>query len=182
MLDRKRPYHHGKLKEALLERAAVVLRESGSEELSLRDLAKSVGVSPNAPYRHFTDKNHLLAILAAGGFDDLTTRLAAVGSEGPGKRLRTAADRYFAFAAEHPGLYQLMFTCKAGIEELDSARDRFLAELKEMVRVFVGEVTVNDDVESATIATWSLWHGGVTLQSTVTGSELTRMLGRGIRD
>ena len=182
MADRKRPYHHGKLKEALLEQAAIVLKEAGADELSLRELAKKIGVSPNAPYRHFTDKAHLQAILAARGFDDLTKLLQAVSVEGPGKRLREAADRYFAFGSEHAGLYQLMFTCSAGVEELDSARDRFLAELKEMVRVFIDETTINEDVEKATIATWSLWHGGVTLQSTVSGSDLTRMLGKGIRD
>jgi len=182
MADRKRPYHHGKLKEALLEQAAVVLKEVGVDELSLRELAKKIGVSPNAPYRHFTDKAHLLAVLAARGFDDLTKLLQTVTVDGPSKRLREAADRYFAFAAEHAGLYQCMFTCSAGVEELDSARDRFLAELKEMVRVFIGEAAINEDVENATVATWSLWHGAVTLQSTVSGSDLTRMLGRGIRD
>jgi AcrR family transcriptional regulator len=181
MSEPKRPYHHGKLKEALLERAAIVLKEAGADELSLRDLAKAVGVSPNAPYRHFEDKAHLLAILAAQGYDDLSKQLSEHSKEGPAKRLREAADRYFLFAEENARLYQLMFTCRAGIEELDAARDRFLLELKEMVRLFVGEATVNDEVEEATIATWSLWHGGVTLQSTVSGSDLTRMLGKGIR-
>src|SRR5690349_4984776 len=74
---RKRPYHHGDLRAALLDRAGNVLRERGSDALSLRELARDIGVSPGAPSRHFMNKQALLDALALDGFERLVADIEA---------------------------------------------------------------------------------------------------------
>ena len=87
-------YHHGNLRNELLDTAETQLGTEGVEELSLRALARSVGVSQTAPYRHFSDKNELLAALATRGYRKLLSELETAG-------LRAGAnpvDQLFAFA------------------------------------------------------------------------------------
>src|SRR5918998_6710951 len=81
MVDAVRPYHHGSLRRALLERAEEALADGGSQRLSLRELARDIGVSHAAPRRHFADKQALLDALALDGFERLGDALrAAAGS------------------------------------------------------------------------------------------------------
>src|SRR5690554_7435538 len=70
-------YHHGNLREELLHKAISIIREKGVEKLSLRALARDVGVSQTAPYRHFTDKNELLAELATLALEELANEFLA---------------------------------------------------------------------------------------------------------
>ena len=101
-------YHHGDLRKALVEGALRLLETRSSAELSLRSVARLVGVSPNAPYRHFASKDALLAAVAEEGFRQLTAVTAAAKGSPP-KRLRQMAVAYVRFATEHPRLYGLMF-------------------------------------------------------------------------
>jgi AcrR family transcriptional regulator len=107
----KSTYHHGNLAPALVEAALKVVEQGGAEAVSLRDLAQSLGVSRAAPYRHFADRDVLLATVAARGFDDLVALYeAALAGPGDGQdRLRTAGRAFFDFASKRPGLYRLMF-------------------------------------------------------------------------
>lgn len=100
------PYHHGDLRRVLLAAARALLEESGPEALSLRDVARRVGVSHNAPYRHFPTKQALLAAVAAEGFAILSARLAGI-PEGAG--MAAGFRGYLGFARAQPGLYRLMF-------------------------------------------------------------------------
>jgi AcrR family transcriptional regulator len=103
-------YHHPDLRTALVEAGAAAIERSGYENLSLRELAESVGVSRAAPYRHFADKRALLAAVAADGFDRLTAIYNAIpGQKTPQDRLAAAGRAYLAFAAERPQLFRLMF-------------------------------------------------------------------------
>jgi AcrR family transcriptional regulator len=68
------PYHHGNLKEALLDAAVAMIAETGPRGFTLREAARRAGVSHNAPYRHFRDRNDLLAAVATDGFDRLNAR------------------------------------------------------------------------------------------------------------
>jgi AcrR family transcriptional regulator len=68
-----RPYHHGSLRSALVSAGMAVVETDGPDALSLRDLARSLGVSPTAPYRHFEDRRALLIAIAAEGFKELTS-------------------------------------------------------------------------------------------------------------
>ena len=110
-----RPYHHGALREALLEQAERTLRERGADALSLRELAREVGVSHGAPRRHFPDRQALLDAVAEAGFDRLGAELRAA-ADGAGEefepRLRATAAAYVRFATRDPALLDLMFAGK----------------------------------------------------------------------
>ncbi|MCB5165855.1 TetR/AcrR family transcriptional regulator [Streptomyces bambusae] len=109
-----RSYHHGNLRSALLERAEEVLAAAGAEGLSLRALARDLGVSHAAPSRHFRDRQALLDALAVGGFTRLNARLQAE-ADAPGPvaaRLAGLGRAYLDFAVTHAPLLDLMFTAK----------------------------------------------------------------------
>ena len=107
----KDAYHHGDLANALVDAALEVVERDGADALSLRDLAASLGVSRAAPYRHFVDRDALLAAVSARGFEMLTEIYLAADS-GPGDgpaRVRKAMRDYMEFAWRHSGLHRLMF-------------------------------------------------------------------------
>ena len=110
-----KPYHHGSLRTALLDQAERTLRESGAEQLSLRELARQVGVSHAAPRRHFADRQALLEALAESGFERLGAVLRAA-VEGAGDdfpaRLEATAQAYIRFATRDAALLELMFAGK----------------------------------------------------------------------
>src|SRR5919106_6099117 len=107
-----RAYHHGNLRSALLETAERTLARRGASELSLRELAREVGVSHAAPRRHFADKQALFDALAEDGFErlgrELDEAMAAADGSLRGK-LAAFAHAYVRFATEHAPLLDLMF-------------------------------------------------------------------------
>lgn len=108
-----RPYHHGDLRAALLTRAEQALRETGPAELSLRGLARAVGVSPAAPSRHFRSKRALLDALALEGSDRLRAMLVAAQDEAGesfAERLTALTRAYMGFAAANAALLDLMYS------------------------------------------------------------------------
>jgi AcrR family transcriptional regulator len=107
----KPAYHHGDLANALLAAAMALVETGGAEAVSLRELAQSLGVSRAAPYRHFADRDALLAAVAARGFEDLNVGYeAALAAPGAGREgLRLASRVYLDFAKRRPGLFKLMF-------------------------------------------------------------------------
>lgn len=110
-----RPYHHGQLRTALLTAAERTLRTQGEAELSLRELARELGVSHAAPRRHFPDRQSLLDALAVAGFERLTAQLEeALAGAHPDfpSRLQATVTTYIRFATEDAALLQLMFTTK----------------------------------------------------------------------
>ena len=110
-----RTYHHGNLRAALLESAERTLRRRGASELSLRELAREVGVSHAAPRRHFADKQALLDALAEHGFERLGRELdAAMGAADDSLRAKLGAfaRAYVGFATRHAALLDLMFAGK----------------------------------------------------------------------
>ncbi|HSF37917.1 MAG TPA: TetR/AcrR family transcriptional regulator [Nocardioides sp.] len=112
------PYHHGNLREALVEAAVEVVREAGPEGLALRELARRVGVSHAAAYRHFADREALVDAVAERAMDALLAvvhdRLAAVDETEPVARARRRLVQigvgYVDFAVAEPGLFRLLFT------------------------------------------------------------------------
>ncbi|MFZ3186785.1 MAG: TetR/AcrR family transcriptional regulator [Pseudomonas sp.] len=105
-------YHHGNLRQSLLDNSLQLLRAEGSEALSLRRLAELTGVSRAAPYHHFKDKQALLAAVAAQGFAELAALLQQLVSDEQialEQRLQQAVLGYLDFAQAQPALYQLMF-------------------------------------------------------------------------
>ncbi len=115
-----KPYHHGGLRAALVSAALDALEQGGPGALSLRGLAKAVGVSPMAPYHHFADRNALLAAVAAAGFERLQAGKAmalAAAMTSPEQGLIMGSVAYVEFVLAHPQLYRLM----KGAEFADSA-------------------------------------------------------------
>ncbi|MBE1530575.1 TetR/AcrR family transcriptional regulator [Actinomadura algeriensis] len=114
-VSEERPYHHGNLRAALLDAAGRGLRERGADGLSLRDLAREVGVSHAAPRRHFPDRQALLDALAEDGFAHLDTALRAAlagAGEGFSARVRAAMTAYIRFATENAALLEVMYAGK----------------------------------------------------------------------
>jgi AcrR family transcriptional regulator len=125
-------YHHGNLRSALLEHAARTVDERGVQALSLRELAREVGVSHGAPRRHFPDRQALLDALAEDGFERLGGELGrAVEAAGSGfrARLHALAQAYIAFAMRRPALLELMFAGKRreGADRVRETADRAFA-------------------------------------------------------
>ncbi|MER5568451.1 TetR/AcrR family transcriptional regulator [Streptomyces goshikiensis] len=167
-------YHHGNLRAALLERAEAVLTASGAEGLSLRGLARDLGVSHAAPSRHFRDRQALLDALAVSGFTTLNARLrsaaagGADGAAGPvGARLAGLGRAYVDFAVGHTALLDLMFTVKhaddssAELRELGHESLLIVARLMEEGQR-TGAVRPGDPVQLAQVA-FSTVHGLATL-------------------
>jgi AcrR family transcriptional regulator len=133
-----RRYHHGNLRTALLAEAERSVREHGVEQLSLRELARQVGVSHAAPRRHFPDRQALLDALAETGFERLGNELRAAVEEAGHDfqaRLRATAAAYIRFATDDAALLELMFAGKhrAGAEQLVTAADRAFAVMFDLI-------------------------------------------------
>lgn len=114
-MTEERPFHHGNLRAALLDAAGRALRERGADQLSLRDLAREVGVSHAAPRRHFADRQALLDALAEDGFARLdgALRAALAGTDDDfSAHMRAAVTAYIRFATENAALLELMYTSK----------------------------------------------------------------------
>ncbi|KGM33445.1 hypothetical protein P409_15805 [Inquilinus limosus MP06] len=148
------PYHHGDLSRALVAAARALLEESGPEALSLRDVARRVGVSHNAPYRHFPTKQALLAAVAAEGFSILSARLAEIPT---GAGMAAGFRGYLGFAREQPGLYRLMFD--GGLQKsADPALWAVGERAYDGLRQAVHSLAPGAD-RAAVVAAWAQLHG-----------------------
>jgi AcrR family transcriptional regulator len=153
-----RPYHHGNLRSALLAQAEKVISEQGVDALSLRELARAVGVSHGAPRRHFADKQALLEALAVEGFGRLTRELEAAlekaGSATFADRVGAMAGAYVRFATRQPALVGVMFAAKrrAPDEALHEAAGRASAAMQGLIAEgqAIGELEAGDTQVFAT--------------------------------
>jgi AcrR family transcriptional regulator len=154
-----RPYHHGDLAQALIAATRTLLEEGGPAAVSLREAARRVGVSPTATYRHFKDKNALLAATAADGFDEFGRRLADAAAAGQNP-LAAMGLAYVRFALEQRGLFRLMFgpqlAGRAAHPALEQAASAAFARLRSGVE---GQAPTGRDPRLATISAWALVHG-----------------------
>ena len=160
--ERETPYHHGDLRDALVQAAQKILETNGLAALSLRGVARCAGVSPAAPYHHFPDKQALLDAVAERGFDALTaamtTRMDKVS--GGAARLDASGIGYVAFAVANPALFGLMFSTvgqsPAAGTPLDSARQRAYAVLQEAVAACSPDRKAH---AAECLRLWALVHG-----------------------
>lgn len=176
--SRKQPYHHGNLRQALLDAALATLETDGLEKLSLRGLAKAVGVSPTAVYGHFADKTELLIALHTGGFkvfrEALEAALDALPPKARGEdRVRALGLAYMQFARERPHLFDAMFfwtpdfsrvtqeQLQEGVGSEWLLRDAIIGMLREE-GVELGAA----DAAVASFSAWALVHGITTLLRT----------------
>ncbi|KUM35923.1 TetR-like C-terminal domain-containing protein [Arthrobacter sp. EpRS71] len=119
------PYHHGKLREALLERAMETIEEAGVDGLSLRQLARDVNVSHGAPAKHFRDKQALIDAVALAGFESMNRLIqdAAQSGEDLRDRFVNVGKAYVHFAVEHPALLTVMYSTKHHPDSSDELRN-----------------------------------------------------------
>lgn len=164
-MSQSRPYHHGDLRAALLTSAERTLREKGTSALSLRELARDIGVSHAAPGRHFKDKQALLDALALAGYDRLNDALAAADlPEAPLEpRLASLARAYLTFAIENPELLALMFARKHDPDIDAQLADAVDMSMGSFVRLTAeaqrrGEI-IEGDPEQLTLAAAAGVHG-----------------------
>ena len=165
--NRPASYHHGSLREALLEAAERILEREGIQGLTLRAAAREAGVSHAAPKNHFGDLSGLLSELAAVGFERFAAMMQANVREGdpPERRLDAIGRGYVAFARAYPGLFLLMFRS----ERLDPTRPALRAAMDASARVLSGtvgerrgeklETTLTLPQAAGVVAAWSLVHG-----------------------
>jgi AcrR family transcriptional regulator len=107
----KSGYHHGDLRRALIEASLVLISEEGFSALTLREVARRAGVTHAAPYRHFPDKEALLAAVAEEGFRAMAVQMRERmdKAEGPVERLGACGVAYVLFAVRHPAHFRVMF-------------------------------------------------------------------------
>ena len=162
-------YHHGDLRAALIAATATEIERIGYENLSLRELAASLGVSRAAPYRHFADRRALLAALATDGFDQLAAIYRKAAGKPPEIRLTASGRAYLAFAAERPQLFRLMFASDLfGALPLDPKLTKAATTCYEVFESLVA-ATLDDPDDRAIKATT------IALMSSTYGFALLRM-------
>lgn len=165
--ERSHPYHHGSLKQAALREAYQVLADQGVDAVSLRAIARVVRVTPNALYRHFKDKNALLAALAEEGFLELCRSFRKNRSKDPKVRFRRMAHSYVQFGMSKPAVLQLMFGQKITQDSersgLKQAAEETFMELVQAAAAAAGTSPAGKESLQLAVACWSLVHGYTTL-------------------
>jgi AcrR family transcriptional regulator len=182
------PYHHGALRDALLEAAERVLERDGLSGLTLRAVAREAGVSHAAPTHHFGDLTGLVSELAAIGFRQFNAAMAAACAAGtsPIEKAMARAKAYVAYAQAHPGMYGLMFRT----ERLDMSRPSLHEAASAAFAGLAGAIGASRHEEiheealsleqAAAIArAWSLVHGFTTLLLDHRLSDILRRLPKG---
>lgn len=148
--------------------AIEVVREKGIEGLSIRDVARKAGVSAGAPYRHFADKQQLLAAVATDGFERLDAQLRQAlrkAGKGPHHRLEAVSAAYLTFARKNAEGYRVMFSSALSDARPDSAL--FISSLKPFT--LLSETVAAVKSRSAQLDAFMLWalgHGLATLEHT----------------
>ena len=164
MSNRKSParYHHGDLRNVLLEAAETLLEAQGPAGLSLREVARAAGVSHAAPYRHFRDKAALLQALSRRGFEQLCHAIAqaAAGAiQNPEQQLVEAGVAYVRQAVRHPEMSRLMF---AGVPQgpKSEACQAAFDVLADIIRDGIARGAFRQrDAEELALSAWTSMHG-----------------------
>jgi hypothetical protein len=133
----RRGYHHGNLREALVDAALELIANKGPAGFTVAEAARLAGVSPAAPYRHFRDADALLAEVALRGFDRLADRLGKAWNQGgpdPVRAFEAMGKAYLGFARQEPAYYAAMFDSRIAMEahaDLQAASDRAFGVLRD---------------------------------------------------
>jgi AcrR family transcriptional regulator len=163
----RRSYHHGNLREALIRAALELIAAKGPAGFTFAEAARSAGVSPAAPYRHFRDRDALMADVAARGFELFEAALSRAWKDGkpdPMTAFEQVGRAYLAFAREEPAYYSAMF--EAGLPmDLDpalrEAGDRAFAVLRKASEALCALLPAGNRPPALMMAlhVWALSHG-----------------------
>lgn len=159
----KATYHHGDLKSAILDAAEDVLCDRSLDAISMRELARTAGVSPGAPYHHFGDRAGLVVALCQRGFLRLEALLSAANEK---NGLLGMVRAYLEFAQTHSALYQLMFSAEATEGERKTLLHPFAAPVFELLAQDIEQKSSGSAPRGSNIAAVSVWcfmHGAASL-------------------
>jgi AcrR family transcriptional regulator len=164
----ERGYHHGNLKEALLQAALDLIAKKGAAGFTFADAARIAGVSPAAPYRHFRDRDELLSSIAQRGFEQFEAALSQAWDDGRPDTV-TAFERvgkaYLAFAREQPSFYSAMFESGVAADvsaSLHAAGERAFAVIRaaaERLAALAPQGTPRPPALMMALHIWSMSHG-----------------------
>jgi AcrR family transcriptional regulator len=158
-----RPYHHGQLRQVVIDAAVREVEAVGAARLSMREIARRAGVSHAAPAHHFGDKTGIFTAIATEGFRMITAAIAPVAA-GPDGFI-DGGIAYVAFALTHPGHFEVMFRPDLHRDDdpdLVAARDAAFDVLYGSAQSALGG-RADDDVDGLVLAGWSASHGFATL-------------------
>ena len=164
-------YHHGDLKNALIQAGVKILAREGVSGLSLRKVAKQAGVSHAAPYSHFADKQALIAAISTEGFKQLHIQIEeiiSVNKNNPATLLVETAWAYMQFALNEPDRFKLMFSSVLEKEKeypdyVQYSQQNF-SQIVEIVKICQAEkILRTDSPELTTVSVWSAVHGLIML-------------------
>jgi AcrR family transcriptional regulator len=164
----ERGYHHGNLKEALLQAALDLIAKKGAAGFTFADAARLAGVSPAAPYRHFRDRDELLSSIAQRGFEQFESALSQAWDDGRPDTV-TAFERvgkaYLAFAREQPSFYSAMFESGVALDVsagAHAASERAFAVIRaaaERLAALAPPGTPRPPAMMMALHIWSMSHG-----------------------
>jgi AcrR family transcriptional regulator len=163
----RRGYHHGNLREALVEAALELIGKKGPAGFTFADAARLAGVSPAAPYRHFRDADALLAEVALRGFGrfaEALTRAWNGGQPDPFRAFEALGRAYLGFARDEPAYYAAMFEARIATDaypDLRSAGDHAFAVLRNAAEELISSLPPDRRPPSLMVALhiWALSHG-----------------------
>jgi AcrR family transcriptional regulator len=163
----RRGYHHGNLREALIDTALTLIAEKGPAGFTIAEAARLAGVSPAAPYRHFRDSEALLGEVALRGFDHLSDSLAEAWNEGrpdPMTAFEGMGRAYLGFARANPAYYAAMFETRIAVEAyppLAAAADRAFGPLRHAAEHLAAQLPKSNRPPALMVAlhVWALSHG-----------------------
>ncbi|MCE9646752.1 MAG: TetR/AcrR family transcriptional regulator [Chloroflexi bacterium] len=170
-MPKKKSYHHGDLKNALIKAGVEILAKDGVSGLSLRKVAGRAGVSHSAPYSHFADKQALIAAISTEGFRQLYERESTVAdlyADQPSKQLIEAAWAYVQFAMDDPDRFKVMFSA---VLEKEKEYPEFVSESQrnfQLVRRIIeanqaAGVLRSGPSDLIALSAWGIVHGFVML-------------------
>lgn len=165
--DKRRGYHHGNLREALVQAALRLIGEKGPAGFTFAEAARAAGVSPAAPYRHFRDRDELMADIARRGFETFTAALRAAWDAGrpePRAALARTGRAYLDFARREPAAYAAMFESGVPMVSdpgLQRASEDAFAVLKEACEAALAALAPGARVPPTMVALhiWTMAHG-----------------------
>lgn len=157
-------YHHGNLREALIKNGLDLLESTQGTEFSMRELTRRIGVSANAVYRHFANKEQLLIGLAIDGFKQLLTVQAEAiqNTPDPQDRFINSGREYVKFAIKHPSLFRLMYGRFAVSHDDEALKNMANLAYNGILYAGAGSLSISpDSIQAKILATkaWSLVHG-----------------------
>jgi AcrR family transcriptional regulator len=170
-MPRKKSYHHGDLKNALIKAGADILSKEGVSALSLRKVAQKAGVSHAAPYAHFTDKQALIAAISTEGYKKLYEQIAQVAEQyrsDPLRRFVEASWAYVQFALDEPDQFKVTLSGMIEKEQdypafVETARQTFSLVVDIVLQCQQAGILRTGAADLTAVSVWALIHGFVTL-------------------